>query len=721
MARPGEGTGRGEEAGRGRPRACGGGMTGRRATTAGGRGERVRFTTASEVRRVRAARPQQHDTREGRRRPVRAGSNGDGHSDHRGSETAQVHSFYRGEGRSGERGSHRSRREVAASSREARGGRRWRGGAGRSGEGSSRRRRSDDGVRRVEAAGRGDGGMEQVAGRRRWCSVGGAVRKETERRARRRGVEALCPDPGGGRRERGVEGERVGESGELAMASAHNKRPRAPAILLLLALLQLYLGGSKINCATLPDNNTDVLWLPTFRHGISSDPSGWFSSWNSSANHCLWRVVVLEHFGLNLAGQISSSIGNLTFLRTVNQSTNGFSGRLPPMNHLQKLEVLDLSVNRLHDSISDAIINCSSLREIDLNTNFLVGEIPPKVGLLSNLSLLRLCWNNLTGIIPPILGNITSIQRLGLAYNNLTGRIPNEFGKLTNVWRLNLGGNRLLVGFPWFLFNLSKSLQILGLESNMLNNTLPPTIGNDLPNLQELYLNSNMFEGQIPASLGNATWLQTLELGNNNFTGEITSSLGKLSKLHLLYLGFNNLEAIESQIWEFFSALTNCTSLEALSLYENQLHGAIPNTIGNFSRSLTKLYLGRNNLLGKLPPSIGNLGSLFSLVLEDNNLTGTNAQWIGKLTQLQILSLQANSFIGTLPSSLGQLTQLTYLDLGNNKLGGPIPPALGNLKQLSLLDLGQNNLEGNIPIQVGSLTSLYKLALSSNNLTSKIY
>jgi Leucine-rich repeat (LRR) protein len=372
----------------------------------------------------------------------------------------------------------------------------------------------------------------------------------------------------------------------------------------------------------------------------------------------------------------------------------------------------------LHDTIPDAIVNCSRLRTIDLAKNSLVGEIPAKIGVLSNLTVLGLSWNNLTGVIRPILSNITSLERLGLAYNILTGNIPDELGKLTNVRRLTLGGNRLSGGFPRSLFNLSNSLQVLGLESNRLSNELPPNIGDGLPNLQELYLNNNTFQGQIPTSLGNVSGLGRLELGTNNLNGEITSSLGKLLNLYNLNLQQNNLEA--SQSWEFFNALTNCTRLEILSLAENQLYGAIPDTIGNFSSTITDILLGGNKLSGTVPQSIGKLGSLFTLGLEYNNLTGTTDEWIGKLTNLQTLNLQMNSFIGPLPSSLGQLTQLIELNLGNNKFEGPIPPTLGNFQQLSVLNLSSNNLQGNIPIQVGSLTTLLTLDLSANKLTGEI-
>jgi len=515
------------------------------------------------------------------------------------------------------------------------------------------------------------------------------------------------------------------------MASPRPKRPGKVTVLILFALLLLSLGAIQINCATLPDNSTDVLWLQAFSKEVSSDPSGWFRSWNSSTNHCLWpgvrcsqthpgRVVALQLSGLNLAGQISSSVGNLTFLRTLNLSTNIFSGKLPPLNHLQKLQVLDLSVNQLHDIIPDAITNCSNLRKIDLTSNFLVGEIPPKLSLLSNLSLLKLSVNNLTGIIPPVLANITSIERLGLTHNMLTGNIPDGFGKLKNILRLALGENRLTGGFPQSLLNRSSSLQVLGLNGNMLNNKLPPNIGDDLPSLQELYLGHNMFEGQIPASLGNASQLGRLEFAHNSLSGIITSTLGKLSNLYRLNLEENNLEANDSQSWEFFNALTNCSQLIVLSLAENDLHGAIPDTIGNLSSSLNFLHLGGNKLSGMVPPSVGSLGSLTFLGLEYNNLTGTIGEWIGKLTQLEGLNLQVNNFIRQLPKSLSQLTKLSELNLGNNKFEGPIPPSLGNLQLLSVLNLSCNNLQGNIPIEVGSLATLITLDVSSNKLTGEI-
>lgn len=507
------------------------------------------------------------------------------------------------------------------------------------------------------------------------------------------------------------------------------KRPVTMLVLLAWLLLSLD-GSSMINCATIPDNSTDVLSLQDFKHEISGDPTRVLDSWNSTISHCMWqgvrcslahpgRVVALELPSLNLVGQISPSIGNLTFLKTLNLSANILSGQLPPFNHLQRLQILDLSSNSLHDNIPDTLANCSYLRGLHLRKNNLFGEIPPKLGFLSNLSVLNISYNNLTGSIPPSLGNITRIDTISIATNMLTGSIPDELAKLANISMLFLGDNRLSGKFPRALYNLS-SLENLGLEINDLGGRLPNNIGDLLPNLQWLLLNQNKFEGHIPASLGNASGIYRLDLNNNNFTA-IPSSFGKLQNLMSLNVESNNIKANDSQSWEFFDALTNCSSLQLLSLSRNQLHGAIPNSVGKLSTSLQKLLLSANQLSGLVPPGIGNLRNLIQLSLDNNHhLSGSIEEWIGNLTDLQHLSLQYNNFTGPIPSSIGNITKLTQLILIHNKFEGPIPPSVGKLLLLQNFYFAYNNFQGEIPQEISQLNQLIEINLSSNKLTGEI-
>lgn len=139
---------------------------------------------------------------------------------------------------------------------------------------------------------------------------------------------------------------------------------------------------------------------------------------------------------------------------------------------------------------------------------------------------------------------------LVLGQNNLTGEIPKSI-------------------------NMSR-LQVLGVDFNKLGKALPSNIGFVLPSLQILSMAGNTFDGQIPASLGNALGLQLIDLSNNSFTGQVPANWGNLSRLNKLNLEHNKLEAGDSQSWEFLNALTNCTSLQILSLYNNRLQGVIP-------------------------------------------------------------------------------------------------------------------------------------------------
>lgn len=509
------------------------------------------------------------------------------------------------------------------------------------------------------------------------------------------------------------------------------KQLKKLAVLILFTLLLLCYGVGNVSAAV-HENSVDLQALLVFKQGISSDPKGALSSWNTNTHFCRWngvncnvtrplRVTELNLTGQGLSGQISSSLGNLTFLNTLDLSKNNFIGPLPLLRNLQHLQNVQLYKNLLDGIIpTDAFTNCSSLTTLVISKNFLAGSIPPKIGFLPKLVNLYLDTNNLTGTIPPTLGNATNLVWIQLDTNLLEGTIPDELGQLSNLWSLVLRQNLLSGGIPHALLNLS-TLQRLDLGLNMLGNSLPPNFGNAFPNLIQLFMPANRFEGRIPPSLGNISGLQMIDLSSNNLTGEIPSSFGNLPNLTYVYLSKNMLEASESrQSWEFLHALGNCKNLQKLSLESNQLQGVIPNSVGNLSINLDTLSLGSNNLSGIVPPSIGNLTGLIKLTLENNYFSCTIGEWIGNLKKLQGLVLAGNNFLGPIPSFVGNLSQLTNIALDLNELEGPIPPSLGNLAQLNLLGLSNNKFQGNIPPSLGNLGTLVILDLSYNELQGNI-
>ncbi|XP_062219654.1 receptor kinase-like protein Xa21 [Phragmites australis] len=498
------------------------------------------------------------------------------------------------------------------------------------------------------------------------------------------------------------------------------------AMLILLALLLLCYGAENVYCVH--DNSTDLHSLLDFKQDITNDPNEALSSWNTDTHYCRWKYVTCTQTrpwrvsGLNLTGQslsgsVTTSLGNLTFLNTLDLSVNNLFGQIPPLHQLQQLKILVLKNNLLQGIIPDTLTNCSNLSTLDLSGNMLVGAIPRNIGFLSNLQVLNLGSNNLTGTIPLTLKNITNLGFLLLYTNKLKGNIPDELWELPHTAALFLFENRLSGSIPSTLPNLT-SLQVLDLHSNMLGKELPSNIGDALSNLVMLDVHHNIFEGQIPASFGNAKSLEIIDLSENYFTGQIPSTFGKLVYLNYLNLQTNNLGAEDNQNWEFLEALSSCRLLQALSLFNNQLQGVLPDSIGKLPTGLQKLDLSTNNLSGTVPSSIGKLIGLNTLDLSKNNFTGSIEEWVGSLTNLQGLNLDANKFIGPIPSSIGNL-RLTKLVLSQNGFEGSIPTSIRNLPLLQL-NLSYNKLQGNIPIEVFSVTTMTTCALSYNNLEGPI-
>lgn len=506
------------------------------------------------------------------------------------------------------------------------------------------------------------------------------------------------------------------------------KQPARIAMLLLLALLMLCDGVSNVNCSTVHENSVDLHALLDFHRGITNDPQGAMSNWRNTTHFCRWngvnctttrpfRVSSLNLTSQKLQGQISSSVGNLTFLQLLDLSNNSFVGTIPLLNHLQQLWYLSVSDNLLHGNFPDSLTNSSNLAILDLSRNHLTGAIPPRIGNLTKLYGFSLFRNNFTGFIPAALGTITTLTQLDLSENQLSGQIPNELWQMSNMVILALSTNSLTGGFPQILPNIS-SFQSLTLTANMLSGALPSNIGDSLPSLQFLELGRNTFNGHIPASLGNASGLTEIDLPFNYFTGKIPNSFGKLP-LSSLNLGHNKLEARDSESWEFFDALANCSDLDVLSLSNNQLEGVIPNSIGNLPINLQYLLMGGNKLSGIVPPSIGKFHNLIELTLDRNNLTGT-IEWVGKLRSLQHLNLGVNKFIGTIPPSIRNLTKLTFLSLSENDFTGSMPSSLGILQQMLNLNFSYNKLQGIIPMEFGNLKQLTALDLSSNKFSGQI-
>ncbi|KAL6653286.1 hypothetical protein ACP70R_008864 [Stipagrostis hirtigluma subsp. patula] len=495
-------------------------------------------------------------------------------------------------------------------------------------------------------------------------------------------------------------------------------------------------------------NETDRLSLLDFKKAISLDPQQALMSWNDSTHFCHWegvhcrvrnpgRVSSLNLRNRGLVGNISPSLGNLTYLKHLFLETNMFSGQIPPsLGQLRQLHTLVLANNTLQ-GIIPSFANCSDLKMLVLYNNNLVGQTP--IDWPHHLEHLELSRNNLTGTIPTSLANITTLNVLACSSNNIEGTIPNELGRLRNLQVLYLDNNKLEGMFPQAILNLS-ALNSFYLSFNGLSGEVPSNLGSSLPNLTEIILDYNFFSGHIPSSFTNASNIGRVSLSMNNFTGVVPTSIGQLSKLSRLNLEFNQLQAHNKEEWEFMHSLVNCSELYLFSMHQNRLGGNVPDSLGNLSANLQILFLGQNQLSGGFPTGISNLSNLIALGLDDNHFIGEVPEWLETLKHLQVLALHRNRFngeifgiptvteidlssnnlYGGLPDEVGNARQLRSFLLSSNTLSGDIPNTLGDCEGLEYVFLDQNIFSGSIPTSLGNISTLIIINVSLNNLTGSI-
>lgn len=160
--------------------------------------------------------------------------------------------------------------------------------------------------------------------------------------------------------------------------------------------------------------------------------------------------------------------------------------------------------------------------------------------------------------------------------------------------------------------------------------------------------------------------------------------------------------------------------LRTFSIYNTEVYGPIPTTIGNFP-NLTSVILYNNRLTGKVPTTLGNCSQLQYLMLENNRLEGEFAVDTSNMSQLQTLSLANNSFTGDVSTFFSRLPKsgnLSLLDISRNVFSGELPSTsyLSPFSRLKVLMVGHNQLEGPIPWWLWSLPKLQVMDISNNHI-----
>ena len=138
-----------------------------------------------------------------------------------------------------------------------------------------------------------------------------------------------------------------------------------------------------------PLSSTEATSLGDFydlANGINWDIQ---TNWKTSEDACEWYGVECDIdgkvVGLNLKnnkinGRISSSIGLLTDLATIDLDSNYLTGSIPTeIGYLTSLRHFEVDDNQLTGSVPSEIANLANLKEVYVHTNNLSGSMPPEL------------------------------------------------------------------------------------------------------------------------------------------------------------------------------------------------------------------------------------------------------------------------------------------------------------------------------------------------------
>ena len=208
----------------------------------------------------------------------------------------------------------------------------------------------------------------------------------------------------------------------------------------------------------------------------------------------------------NLQGSIPESFNGLVSLKRLEIQSNHLSGELPELGSLKNLYFLDASNNAISGYLPSTLP--PSLVQISMRNNMIEGTIPQNLKYLSFLQVLDLSHNKLTDSVPYFLFSHPSLQQLTLAFNSFTSvQSPSNLGTQSELIAVDLSNNELQGWLPPFL-PLMPKLSALSLENNKLSGMIPAqyalkTIlpGSGIAPFARLLLGGNYLFGPIPRPL----------------------------------------------------------------------------------------------------------------------------------------------------------------------------------------------------------------------------
>lgn len=236
--------------------------------------------------------------------------------------------------------------------------------------------------------------------------------------------------------------------------------------------------------------SADHAALAAFRDAVVQDPTARLRTWDDAVEPCdAWRGVRCDG------------------------------------NRVTRVEVLDLTRNRVSGTLPAWLADLPALHSLLLQENGIGGTLPPELGSARQLTALSVGTNQLTGTVPQELLRARRLTDVLLAGDLLSGTMPQApCDEATELRMLDLRNNQL-TGTVSAGLGACKKLRYLHLEEQELTGTIPPELGN-ATKLLEVHLQRNRLWGDVPESLAQCTQLRKLLLHQQKVHGRYMDGFG---------------------------------------------------------------------------------------------------------------------------------------------------------------------------------------------------
>jgi len=225
------------------------------------------------------------------------------------------------------------------------------------------------------------------------------------------------------------------------------------------------------------------------------------------------RLSSLEYLDLssnNLFGSIPPKISTMVKLQTLNLDDNFFNGTVPNwFDSLSNLTILSIRNNQLKGAFPSSIQRVTTLVDLILSGNDLSGKLP-NLDRLSKLNVLDLSGNNLDSDLPSMPKGLVMAF---LSNNSLSGEVPGQYSQLSQLQHFDMSFNKLSGKLPASLLSLP-DISYLNLASNMLSGSLPDHL-NCGSKLQLVDISNNRLTGGLPYCLSTESGNRVVKLGGN--------------------------------------------------------------------------------------------------------------------------------------------------------------------------------------------------------------